>query len=94
MKKKIHRKYCNLFIYGYKEVCCYIFHYIIFGLVSDVFGRRFTIIISYLISSVGIFMIPLCKTQDAYPGYLIPWFLITFNDEIKSIPFIPDLINE
>ena len=39
-------------------------------------------------------MIPLLKSRQSDIGYLLPWCFITFNDEIKGIPFVPDLIDE
>ena len=71
------------------------------GIVIDTFGRRKPAILFYILVSLGWIFInshwgagSIAGKGDLWKGYFIGNILNGFNENIASIPFIPDLIME
>ena len=62
------------------------------GMIYDIFGRKRPLAMSYLLVSIGLFV--LINGHDVYPWYLLAKFFSVFENITAGVPFVPDLLHE
>ena len=68
---------------------------LLIGMAYDVFGRRKPLLMSYVLTSIGLFMIPWGKGNHMiWSYYLIARFFVVAQNVTLACPFVPDLVLE
>ena len=62
------------------------------GFIFDMVGRRIPMSIAFLLTSIGLFILP--WHTKVYPWFLVSRLLICFSTITVNCPFIPDYIDE